>query len=258
MDRSGPKFAIQLEPHQHPNIQLSASEVLASKKTNIEMADGSTRKVVLFFRPESASVLKNLQEKGLADSSAATGQRLKKFLSAQGNDDNAIEKAFKHIRELIYENKKRTLGIAREIALQNRSKLPEEPSSKPAQRRRSVAQKAAGQIESIWEKNFAMPTMPFGQVDSFFSKGLKDGTVIRVDANLQVQQAAKPRSTSTRAPVDRRVSTPIDQHIGGATNMTTKAGVLPIPPSGMPELPSLPTGSASAAVLPAKKQPDDA
>lgn len=227
MNRTGAKLAFQLNPEQSIKHAVGENDVLASRKADVQMKDGSTRKVTLFFRTQPEELAK-LQSEGAADSSQATAARLRTILLKQGANIFQVEQLFHHIRVHNHGTEKTENQLKQQFSRQ--------PA--PLERQRSFAQLAAKKMEDGWAKTFSVPEIPMNLVSSVFVKAMSAGKMLRVNSQMQ-ESEPKPKPPPGAASHTPGTTTTT---LTTQTTTTTTTTTLPIPPGGMPPLPPIPGG----------------
>ncbi len=223
MNRTGAKLAFQLNPDQSIKHALGENDVLASRKADIQMKDGTTRKVTLFFRAQPDELAK-LQSEGAADSSQATAARLKAILLKQGANIFQIDKLFHHIR------------VHNHTSAKTETQLMQQFSGRPAplQPQRSMTQLAAKKLEDGWAKTFTTPDIPMSFVDSAFIRAIENGKMLRVDSQMH-ESEPKPKPEE---------GAPSNVPATATTTLTTQSTTTTTPSvlqGGMPPLPASPS-----------------
>ncbi|MCM0043135.1 MAG: hypothetical protein NBV65_00725 [Burkholderiaceae bacterium] len=195
MSRADVSFAFRMGIHEQLKQEKGENEILASKKLNVRLDDGSCSKAVVFFRvPEKD--LKALQESGEADSLRLTSGRFREFLADQGYDSDKIDQLFSHLRNNAYEDAKANR------LLRQKTKSHLEKGQVPAkaprlERQLTQAHIKAGalkeKIEGEWTKNLGPPKIAMGVVNNLFISAMNKGSVVRVDETLAQSEYLPPK-----------------------------------------------------------------
>ncbi len=230
MDRARAKTAFQLNPDQSIKHALGENDLLASRKADIQMTDGSMRRVTLFFRAQPHELAK-LQREGSADSSQVTADRLKKLLLKQGIHFIKVEQIFHHIRVHTHSTDKKE------------QQIKQQDKGQPVSQPQSFAQMATKKMEDGWTRTFAIPDIPMGLVDSAFIKAMNKGQMLRVDAQMKESASKRKPEDAAASAASRASGTTTTTLTAHSSNSATHTTTVPAPPGGMPPLPPTPTAS---------------
>lgn len=203
MSRADVSFAFCMGIHEQLKQEKGENEILASKKLNVRLDDGSSSTVIVFFRvPEKD--LKALQDSGEIDSLRLTSGRFREFLEDQGYDSDKIDQLFLHLRKNAYEDAKaeRVLRQKSKNHLEKGRLVPKAPALQRQLTQVQIKAEAFKEkVEGEWTKNLGTPKIAMGVVNNLFISAMNKGTVLRVDEALAQSKYVPPKpvaSSSTK------------------------------------------------------------